>query len=91
MATSDDRERLEAIANAIMAPHVIDQQNARMRIQGRREGFLRRNRIFATGMFLVYLGYILFKVVPDGDLDVLSVLVLALLGWTTFKAWRRTE
>jgi hypothetical protein len=34
MATTDDRERLEAIANAIMATHVARQQQASGRLHG---------------------------------------------------------
>lgn len=38
MAMTDDRERLDAIANAIMAPHVAKQQHASTRLQSKGGG-----------------------------------------------------
>ena len=91
MAATDDRERLEAIANAIMAPHVVQQRSAREKLSGKRTNSRRWFRAATVLLFLPYLANVLFKVMPEGRMGWVDWLVLLGVGLAVFVVFRRKE
>ena len=90
MAT-DDRERLEAIANAIMAPHVAQQQAAGARLRGKRSKSRGWMRIAALCVFLPYVANVLFNVVPEGRMGWIEWMILGAMALALFSMFRRKE
>lgn len=60
MATSEDRKRAEALADAIMAPHVMQQINEREKARGR-DGKIRLLRILGICLLIGLVLYIVLK------------------------------
>ena len=91
MATTDDRERLEAIANAIMAPHVAHQQSASAKLHGKRSNSRRWLRTGAVLLYLPYVANLLFKVIPEGRMGWVEWVVLLGVGTALYVLFRRQE
>lgn len=90
MATSDDRERLEAIANAIMAPHVARQQQASGRLHGQeRKPGRRWMRIGAVFLVTPLLLQVLTDAVSEEGLSPLGWVVVATTPVLIFLFFRK--
>lgn len=91
MATTDDRERLDAIANAILAPHVARQQHASERLQSKRPGSRRWFRIAAILTILPYLANVVLELIPEGRMSPFHWVLLAGIAVGAFVVFRRKE
>jgi hypothetical protein len=90
MATTDDRERLEAIANAIMAPHVARQQQASGRLHGQeRKPGRRWMRIGAVLVIAPLLLQLLMDAVSGEGLSPLGWVVVASAPALIFLLFRK--
>ena len=91
MATTDDRERLEAIANAIMAPHVAQQQHVSERLRSKGSG-KRWTRIAAILLLAPMLLNVLFQIVRGESLSPFNwvVLVVAVVA-IGIALWSRRQ
>lgn len=92
MAMTDDRERLDAIANAIMAPHVAKQQHASARLQSKGGG-KRWTKIAAILLLAPLLLNVILELVRGESLSPFHwvVLVVAVIAIVIAFLSRRQE